>query len=151
MLPDDDLDGDIGTLDVVAMDQVPAAFTGLDGLIEAAGFQNLADPEMAHVYFSDGIGEATDYRLDIRWYRRGHYSVRHTDSIDRNYRWDYHPKEGAPDKHFPRPPDARSGDFEPSCITADQPDVVARIVHKLWRRAYDTRGTPVLNTAAGDL
>lgn len=151
MLPDDDLDGDLGALDVVAMDQVRAAFTGLDGLVEAAGFQNLADPETVHVYFSDGIGEATDCRLDVRWYRRGYYSVHHTDSIDRNFRWDYHPKVDAPDKHFHPPPDARSDDVEPSCITAEKPDVVARVVHKLWRRAYDTGETSTLNTAAGDL
>lgn len=151
MLPDDDLDDDLGTLDVVAMDQVRAAFTGLDGLIEAAGFLNLADPETVHVYFSDGIGEATDCRFDVRWYRRGYYSVHYTDSIDRNFRWDYHPKVGAPDKHFHPPPDARSDDVEPSCITAEQPDVVARIVHKLWRRAYDTGETLALNSAAGDL
>lgn len=60
MLPDTDVDGELDTLDVAAMDVVRSAFTGLDALIEAAGFENLADPERVCVYLSDGIGEATD-------------------------------------------------------------------------------------------
>lgn len=151
MVPDDDLDGELGTLDVIAMDEVRAAFTGLDGLIEGVGFQHPADPRMVHVYFADGIGVATDCRLDIRWYRNGYYSVHHTDSIERNFRWDYHPKVGAPDKHFHPPPDAPSEDVERSCLTAEQPPVVARAVHKLWRRAYDCGSTSQLNSAKGDL
>ena len=151
MIPEEDLDGDLGTLDVVAMDEIRAAFTGLDGLIEASGFQNLADPEVVHVYFSDGIGAATDCRFDIRWYRKGYYSVHHTDSIDRNFRWDYHPKVGAPDKHFHPPPDAPSDELEPSCVIAEEPAIVARVVHKLWRRAYDTGDVNGLNSATGDL
>lgn len=151
MLPDDDLDGEPGTLDVIAMDEVRSAFTGLDGLIDGVGFQNLADPKSVHVYFTDGIGEATECRFDIRWYQRGYYNVHHTDSLDRNFRWDYHPKMGAPDKHFHPPPDAPSQDVEQSCLTAEEPHVVARIVHKLWRRAYDTGRTSHLNVAEGDL
>lgn len=94
MLPGNDIDGELGTLDVIAMDEVRSAFTGLDGLIDGVGFQNLADPRAVQVYFVDGIGDATDCRFDIRWYRRGYYSVHHTDSSDRNFRWDYHPKVG---------------------------------------------------------
>jgi hypothetical protein len=151
MLPDDDLDGELGTLDVVAMDELRSAFRGLDGLIEAAGFQDPADPSVVHVYFQDGIGDATDCRFDIRWYRRGYYSIHHTDSIDRNFRWDFHPKVGGPDKHFHPPPDAPSQAVEPSCLTADQPPVVARVVHNLWRRAYDNGETSQLNSQHGDL
>lgn len=151
LLPDDDLDGDLGTLDVIAMDEVRSAFTGLDGLIEAAGFQNPADPTVVTVYFTDGIGDATECRFDIRWYRKGYYSVHHTDSIDRNFRWDYHPKVGAPDKHFHPPPHAPSQDVEQSCLTAEEPPVVARAGHKLWRRAYDSGSTSALNSADGDL
>jgi hypothetical protein len=106
MLPDDDLDGDLGTLDVISMDEIRSAFTGLDGLVEEAGFPNLADPQVLKIWFSDGIGDAEDGRLDIKWYRKGYYSFHYTDSTSRNFRWDYHPKAGAPDKHFHPPPDA---------------------------------------------
>lgn len=151
MLPDTDVDGELGTLDVAAMDEVRSAFTGLDGLIEAAGFENPADPERVCVYFSDGIGKATDCRLDVRWYRKGYYSFHHTDSLGRNFRWDYHPKVGAPDRHFHPPPDAASKEPEPSCLAVADPPVVARVVHKLWRRAYDTGQLEGLNSAGGDL
>jgi len=151
MLPHDDVDGELGTFDVVAMDRIRSAFTGLDGLIETAGFRNLADPELVRIRFADGIGDATACQFDIRWYRKGYYSIHHTDSIDRNFRWDYHPKADAPDKHFHPPPDAPSDDPKPSCLTVEQPPVVARTVHKLWRRAYDTGDTAKLNVAEGDL
>lgn len=151
MLSDDDLDGDLGTVDVTAMDEVRSAFTGLDGLIDAVGFEDLADPEAVYVFFSDGIGEASECRLDVRWYRNGYYSIHHTDSIDRNFRWDYHPKVGVPDKHFHPPPGAPSDGAEPSCLTVEEPPVVARAVHKLWRRAYDTGSTSLLNSSEGDL
>lgn len=146
-----DVDGDLGTLDVASMDRIRSAFTGLDGLVEAAGFRNLADPAVVEVHFSDGIGEATEARLDVRWYRKGYYSVHHVDSTGRNFRWDHHPKAGAPDRHFHPPPDAPSDDPEPSCLTVEDPAVVARAVHKLWRRAYDTGNTEKLNVAEGDL
>lgn len=148
---DDDIDGELGTLDVAAMDEIRSAFTGLDGLIDAAGFENPVDPKLVRVSFADGIGEADSCRLDIRWYRKGYYSVHHTDSIDRNFRWDYHPKVGAPDAHFHPPPDAPSDDPEPSCLGVAEPPVIARAVHKLWRRAYDRGETTALNAARGDL
>ena len=150
MLPDDDLDGDLGTLDVASMDEIRSAFTGLDGLVEKAGFPTLADPKVLKVRFSDGIGDAEDGRFDVKWYRKGYYSFHYTDSTERNFRWDHHPKAGAPDKHFHPPPDAPSTNPEASCISAVDPPVVARVVHKLWRRAYDTGGTEQLNSAERD-
>ena len=62
MLPDEDLDGDLGRLDVVSMDEIRSTFTRLDGLVENAGFPNLADPEVLKIWFSDGIDESTDGR-----------------------------------------------------------------------------------------
>lgn len=151
MLPDEDLDGDLGTLDVVSMDEIRAAVTGLDGLVENAGFPDLADPQVLKIRFSDGIGAAEDGRFDIKWYRTGYYSFHYSDSTGRNFRWDHHPKTRAPNKHFHPPPDAPSGNPEPSCISAMDPPVVARIVQKLWRRAYDTGTTELLNSAEGNL
>lgn len=151
MNPADDLDGDPGPLDVAAMDEFRSAFAGLDGLIEATGFENPADPRVVCIRLSDGIGEAETCRFDVRWYRAGYYNVHHTDSTGRNFRWDYHPKAGAPDAHFHPPPDAPSHRVEPSCLGAERPPVIARAVHKLWRRAYDTGRTAELNSAKGDL
>ncbi|MDZ7731606.1 MAG: winged helix-turn-helix domain-containing protein [Natrialbaceae archaeon] len=147
----EDVDGALGPLDVLALEEIRAALTGIDGLIDTVGFQSLVDPEMVQMAIRDGIGEATDCRFDIRWYRGGYYSIHHTDSTGRDFRWDYHPKVGAPDRHFHPPPDAPSDTVEPSCVTATRPAVVARAVHKLWRRAYDTGRLDRLNSASGDL
>lgn len=54
MLPNDALDGDLGALDVVSTDEIRSAFTGLDALVEKAGFPNLADPHILNLWFSDG-------------------------------------------------------------------------------------------------
>lgn len=147
----DDLDGDLGTVDVAAMDEVRHALTGLDGLIESVGFEKPADPTAVRVTVSDGIGPATECRFDVRWYRDGYYSVHHTDSNGCNFRWDYHPKAGVPNRHFHPPPDADSDRAEPSCLTVTQPPVVARAVHKLWRRAYDRGDLSTLNSPQGDV
>lgn len=151
MILDEDLDGDLGTLDVVSLNEIRSTFTGLDGLIDVARFEDPIDPVELQIHFSDGIGSADTCRLDIRWYRKGFYSIHHSDSSDRNFRWDYHPKADAPNKHFHPPSDAPSTDPEPSCITLTEPTLVARAVHKLWRRAYDTGQTAKLNSAEGDL
>ncbi|APX98304.1 hypothetical protein BB347_16215 [Natronorubrum daqingense] len=150
-MADDDIDGELGTLDVTAMDAIRSAMVNLDGLIDAAGFENPANPKVVRVYISDGIGDADSCRFDIRWYRKGYYSFHHSDSVERHFRWDFHPKLGAPDAHFHPPPDAPSPNPEPSCLGAGEPPVIARAVHKLWRRAYDTGETAVLNTAEGKL
>lgn len=59
MLPDDDLDGDLGTLDVASMDDIRSTVTGLDGLVARAGFPNLADPQVLEIHFADGIDDET--------------------------------------------------------------------------------------------
>ena len=48
-------------------------------------------------------------------------------------------------------PGAPSTNPEASCISAVDPPVVARVVHKLWRRAYDTGSTELINSTEGDL
>ena len=45
MLPDDDLDGDLGTLDVASMDVIRSSFTGLDELVEKPAFRPSPTPE----------------------------------------------------------------------------------------------------------
>lgn len=124
MFHEDDLDGDVGSPDVRVLKQVSEAFLKLDG-----------------------IGDAEWARFDVRWYRSGCYSFHHIDSEGVNFRWDCHPKDGAPRRHFHPVPDAPSNDAEESCIEEREPKVVARAVHKLWRRAYEEGSLKHLNTA----
>lgn len=143
-----DLDGDVGPLDEAALEQIRTTFANVDGLVADVGFDDLLDPTKLVVHLDDGIGAADWARFDVRWYRRGYYNVHHTDERDVDFRFDYHPKPNAPDRHFHEPPDARSGNPVASCITVREPRLVARAVHLLWRRAYDTNSLTGLN--AGD-
>jgi hypothetical protein len=143
----DDVDGDVGALDVDAMEQIRDEFTRLDGLVEEAGFDSLIDPQVVRVTLGDGIGTASWCRFDVRWYRAGFYNVHHVDEAEVNFRYDHHPKTDAPDRHFHPPPDASSDDPEQSYIRVEAPALVTRAVHKLWRRAYETGTLDGLNTA----
>ena len=138
--------GDVGSLDEYALDQIRRVFETQDSLVTEVGFPDLIDPQELRVYFADGIGDADEARLDIRWFRSGYYNVHHTDSAGQDFRWDYHPKDGVSDRHF-HPPNSEGGELEKSCITVEEPALVARAVHKLWRRAYDTETLSGLNMA----
>jgi len=144
---DEDIDGDLGSLDEFALDEIRKVFNREEPVVAEVGFPDLIDPQELKVYFETGIVDADDARFDVRWFRSGYYNFHYTDSTGRDFRWDYHPKEGAPDKHFHPPPDAASADPTPSCIAVEQPELVARAVHKLWRRAFDTSSLANLNTA----
>jgi len=151
MGPDDDLYGDVGPLDVVALESVQLVFRGDDGLVDStqSAFDSVIDPTRLRVRFQDGIGDAEWARFDIKWYRSGFYNFHHVDGNDVQFRFDYHPKNGANERHYHPPPDAPSDPdlVEKSCITAAEPDVVARAVLGLWRRAYDEDDFSQLNTA----
>ena len=149
MLPENDLDGDVGPPDAVAMEQIREAFLGLDGLVDESetGLDDLVDPGELRVRLEDGIGDAEWARFDVTWYRSGCYSFHHVDSEGANFRWDRHPKEGAPKRHFHPAPNAPSNDAEESCIEVREPRTVTRAVHKLWRRVYETGSSADLNDA----
>jgi len=142
-----DIDGDLGSLDEVALDEIRTVFETQEPLVTEVGFPDLIDPQELKVHLETGIGTADEARFDIRWFQTGYYNVHYTESAGRDFRWNYHPKAGAPDKHFHPPPDATSTNPEPSCITTEHPELVARAVHKLWRRAVDTGQFAELNTA----
>lgn len=142
---DADVEGDVGPLDVTALEQIREEFTRVDGLVETAGLDSLLDPTELRVHLDDGIRDAEWCRFDVRWYRTGYYNIHHSDENDFDFRFDYHPKPNAPRKHFHPPPNA--GAARQSCIRVVQPKLVTRAVHKVWRRAYETGDATHLNTA----
>ncbi|WP_096391767.1 hypothetical protein [Halopenitus persicus] len=142
-----DIEGNVGPIDDVTLEGIRSVFANLDGLVEEAAFDSRLDPTKLEIRFSDGIGDASWCRFDIRWFQKGYYSFHHTDEQGVNFRFDYHPKPGMPEKHFHSPPEARSANVEQSCITTTEPMLVARAIHSLWRRAYDTKSVELLNEA----
>ena len=147
MEPDADIEGEVGPPDDTALDQIREEFRRLDGLVSEAGFDSLLDPTKLVIWLDDGIGDADWCRFDVRWYRMGYYNFHHTDEQEVDFRFDFHPKPDAPDKHFHEPPDAPSENPRQSCITVTEPKLVTRAVHHLWRRAYETASLDLLNQA----
>ncbi|MBP1923640.1 hypothetical protein J2751_002685 [Halorubrum alkaliphilum] len=147
MEPDTDVEGEVRPLDETALEQIRDEFTTLDGLVIEAGFDSLLDPTKLVVRLDDGIGGADSCRFDLRWYQTGYYNFHHTDEQDVNFRFDYHPKPDAPNKHFHAPPEALSERPQRSCITTIEPRLVTRAVHFLWRRAYEESSLTQLNEA----
>ena len=147
MEPDADIEGEVGPLDDAALEQIREEFTRLDGLVSEAGFDSLLDPTKLVIRLDDGIGDADWCRFDVRWYRMGYYNFHRTDEQDVDFRFDFHPKPDAPDKHFHEPPDAQSASPSRSCITVTEPKLVTRAVHHLWRRAYEMDSPELLNEA----
>lgn len=150
MAQPDDLHGDVGTLDVVALEQLRTFFRRADGLVDDGRtgiVPSLIDPRKLVVTYTDGIGDADWARFDITWYTEGYYSFHHVDERGVQFRFDYHPKPDDPARHVHPPVDAPTSDVEPSCITVSEPVTVGRAVHLLWRRAYNTGDLGAINDA----
>ncbi|MGQ4554910.1 hypothetical protein [Halobellus sp. GM3] len=129
-----------GPIDAGALREIRDLFVESEPLVENAELVDPLNPQTLSIEFSDGVGDATTARLDVRWSVSGHYAFHHTDDATQNFRFDRHPKPDAPTHHFHPPPDAPSRPVERSCIEVTELPLVARAVLQRWRDAYD-RGT----------
>ncbi len=145
-LPQDELTGAVGPPDTAVMRLLRDQFRRDEPLVESAAFDSVLQPRELVVTFSDGIGPATYCQLSITWYQSGAYRFHHVDSESVNWRFDHHPNPHSPPKHFHEPPDGASHTAVESCIEVEKPRVVARAVHKLWRRAYEAGTHELINT-----
>lgn len=150
-IPAEEFTDDIGSPDVSEMRLIRDLFLENEPLIEDATFDSVLHPQELRIRFADGIGDAEWCRLDCTWYTSDAYRFHYVDSVNANWRFDRHPNNHSPEKHFHTPPDAASRTAQSSCITVEEPRLVARAVLKLWRRAYTTGSVEELNTATNPL
>lgn len=129
-----------GPIDAGALREIRDLLVELEPLVSAASLDDPLNPTVLAVELSDGIGDASAARIDVRWSTVGNYTFHYTDDRDQNFRFDRHPKPNAPTRHFHSPPDAPTRPVEPSCISVTEVGLVTRAVVKRWRYAYD-RGT----------
>ena len=146
-IPPAERSADVGSPDVPTMRQIRDLFDREEPLVEAAEFDSVLDPLEVQIRFADGINAANWCRLDVTWYKSGAYRFHYVDEYDVNWRFDNHPNPHSPKKHFHQPPDAPVDSAECSCIEVEEPQLVARAILKLWRRAYETGDQSSLNTA----
>lgn len=137
-----------GSIDAGALRRIRDVFVEVEPLVEAASLDDPLNPQTVAVEFSDGVGDASSSRLDVRWSLSGSYAVHHTDDRERNFRFDRHPKPDAPTRHFHPPPDAPSRPVEPSRIAVTEVELVVRAVLSRWRYAYDQGAFVGVNDAA---
>ncbi|WP_436930021.1 hypothetical protein [Halosimplex halobium] len=144
---DEDRDERFGPIDAGALREIRDLFVDREPLVETAALDDPLNPGTLAVELADGIGDASSARLDVRWSVTGNYAVHYTDDLDRDLRFDCHPKPDAPNRHFHPPPDAASRPVEPSCISVSEVSLVTRAVVQLWRDAYERGSLDGINEA----
>lgn len=142
-----ELTEDVGAPDITVLRVIRDLFLNEEPLVGETSFDSILDPQELCVRFTDGIADASWCRLEITWYRTGAYRFHYIDKNGRNWRFDRHPNDHSPEKHFHEPPDADSETARQSCIRVEEPRLVARAVLNLWRRAYETDSFADLNSA----
>lgn len=127
-------------------DQEPLATARLDDYL---------DPNVLEVALDDGLCDAEDARIDVRWTTRDDYAFHYTDSQAVNLRWGAHPHDDDYGhvrgfEHFHPPPDASSEPttVEDSCIRHSRATLVTRAVLKLWRAAYHEESLSLCNAGS---
>lgn len=147
-IPADDLDGEIGQTSVDGLRNVENVFWDNEPfVVETAIKPSIIQPRYLAITLEDGICQAESSRFDIVWYQSNAYYFHYTDDTDLNWRFDRHPKESAPNKHFHPPPAADSSRVEESCIKVEYPQLVAMAVWMQFRAAYEANDIGVLNEA----
>jgi hypothetical protein len=140
-----------GGIDAGALHDFCSEFERLEPLASGS-LDDQVTPSELRLQLDDGIGEAANVSLTVRWSVQGDYNVHYGDDMGRDLRWDAHPHDyTAPedDEHYHPPPDASSDDddVEASCISVTELVLVARAVHQLWRAGYDSGSIGALNDA----
>lgn len=145
-IPEEEIAGDLGKPAIGVMVDIRNLFIEAEPLLTGYEWNDPINKREVRLAFSDGI-DAEWSRLDVTWYTSGAYKFHYSDSSDTHWRFDRHANHHSTEKHYHRPPDAESGTAVPSCITVEEPQLVARAVHKLWRRAIRQETFDRINTA----
>ena len=140
----DDISGPVGPVDYPILQQIRDLLLEEEPLVESTTFDDLVNPTELVVEFS--VGFDSSGRMEITWWKRSAYRYHYTEPDSIDFRFDYHPKDGAPDAHFHPPPDA--GKAESSFLAGvTQPQIVTRAVIARWRQAVvEDKGLGSLNS-----
>lgn len=144
----DELSGSVGPVDYPTLRQIRDLLLDEEPLVNSAAFDDPINPSELVVEFETGLETAR--RFEITWWTSNAYRFHYTEPSGIDFRFDNHPKDGAPEAHFHPPPDA--GQAEPSFLgDILQPQVVTRAVLTRWRKAIiEEQGTDVLNQSSAD-
>ena len=128
----DRLSEPIGPVSHPVLQQIRDLLVTEEPLVVVAEFDTPVSPSELLVEFETGLETAG--RFEITWWEGGAYRFHYTEPDGVDFRFDRHPKDGAPQAHFHPPPDA--GAAEPSLLAGtSQPQVVTRVIVSQWRSA----------------
>ena len=133
----------VGPVSYPVLQQILDLLVAEEPLVEAAEFDTPVSPSELLVAFETGLETAG--RFEITWWEAGAYRFHYTEPDGVDFRFDRHPKDGAPQAHVHPPPDA--GAAEPSLLAGTtQPQVVTRVIVSQWRSAIiEQRDLTLLN------
>lgn len=140
-------DEDFGPIDAGALHEIRNVFTETEPLVVSAGMDDSMNPQTLHVELSDGIGDATSARFDVRVNLAGDYAFYYMDDEGKEFRYDSHPRSddiGAEHVHLPA---HEPSEPVASCIGVTELVLVTRSVLKLWRGAYERASLNGINGA----
>jgi hypothetical protein len=142
----DDISGPVGPVDYPVLQQIRELLLDEEPLVESTAFDDPVNPTELIGEFSAGL--ESPGRMEITWWKRGAYRYHYTEPEGVDFRFDSHPKDGAPNAHLHPPPDA--GTPEPSFLAGvTQPQIVTRAVITRWRRAMlKNQGLESLNSGS---
>ncbi len=139
----DDFAGPVGPVSYPVLVQIRDLLLSEEPLVSTTAFDNPVNPTELVVELSAGLDSPG--RFEITWWEQEAYRFHYTEPEGLNFRFDSHPKDGAPAAHFHPPPAA--GRAEPSFLDGiSQSQVVTRAVMTRWRTALiDERDVTTLN------
>ena len=127
----------IGPVSHPVLQQIRDLLVTEEPLVVVAEFDTPVSPSELLVEFETGLETAG--RFEITWWEAGAYRFHYTEPDGVDFRFDRHPKDGAPQAHFHPPPDA--GAAEPSLLAStSQPQVITRVIVSQWRSAIIEQG-----------
>jgi hypothetical protein len=134
--------GEFGKIRVSSLKTIRDVFETHEPLVEETRLDDF-DPRELRVYYSEGFEEPG--RFDVRWSRTNSYNFHYTEGENFDFRYDKHPNDHSPEKHFHTPDDTRSEEAVESCIDVEQDHLVTLAVVQLWRNAWEKNDLSLLN------
>lgn len=139
------LTGNTGPIDYDALQTIRDIFLDNEPLVTRHDLSDRLDPQPElNITVNAGFGSSASGRFDIVWTTRDCYNFHYIEQNGIDFRFDRHPKPQMQDNHFHEPPDAAGA--VPSCIEAEQVEVVTRGVIKCWRAALERDDPTTVNS-----
>lgn len=133
--------GGLGEIRVSSLKVIRDVFERYEPLVKDTHLDDF-NPRVLRVQYTEGFEQPG--RFDVKWDRSNNYSFHYTEN-ELDFRYDRHPNDHSPEKHFHPPEVSGTEAAEESCIEVEQDNLVALAVVQLWRQAWENDDLSLLN------